>query len=269
MLLAVNDLQVQTDKQSGDTQASQHHERPGVVVRNGSLLGLDGAVGQTLNDVGVGAVQYLADEDGEEPQTDVLNPENQGVGTTDDLGVYQLGHAGPQGGRNQRERRTEHEDGQIGNDKAGGSATLEHGQNKGKRQVAGNQQQGAEHEHRGGLTLVVNIVAQDGSDTHSQQGEYGKDALGSLAHITHVAIADECNNRDAQQTILGALVLHEVAHKGGSGNNQHNDILIDGQALTGPERVGIYLSEREVALQHVDGILLEGEDGAVVEHAQQ
>ena len=269
MLLAVNDLEVQTDEQSGNAQACQHHEGPGVVVGNCSLLGLDGAVGKTLNDVGVSAVEHLADEDGEEPQTDVLDPENQCVGATDDLGIHQLGNAGPQGGGNERERRTQHQDGQVSHNKAGGSATLEHGQDEGERQVAGNQQQRAQHEHRSGFTLVVHVVAQNGGDTHSQQGEYGEDALGTLAHVTHVAVANQGDYRHAQQAVLGALVLHEVAHEGGGGNHEHHDILVDGQTLAGPERVGINLGERQVALQHVHGILLEGEDGAVVEHAQQ
>ena len=43
----------------------------------------------------------------------------------------------------------------------------------------------------------------------------------------------------------------------------------DGYRRTGPERIAAGLGQGEVALQHIHRILLEGEDGAIVEHAEQ
>ena len=68
VLLLVHYAEVEGDEACGDTKGGQHDEGPGVVE-----LGGGGAFG-------VGAVEHFADEQGEEPEANVLNPENQGVG---------------------------------------------------------------------------------------------------------------------------------------------------------------------------------------------
>ena len=84
-------------KSAGHTEACQHDERGSVVELRG--------VGHTL----VGSVEHLTDEEREEPQTDILNPEDQCVGRTNHLGIDELRHAGPQRGRYEREGSTEDE----------------------------------------------------------------------------------------------------------------------------------------------------------------
>ncbi len=81
VLLLVNHLEVQTEQQSGDTQAGKDYHGPGIVIL------------RRVGDTRVGLVEHIANQHGEEPQTDVLNPENQSVGRTDYLGVNQLGVA--------------------------------------------------------------------------------------------------------------------------------------------------------------------------------
>ena len=97
----VDDLQQEAEQQGGNTEARQHDERRGVVELGG------------IGDSGIGGVEHLADEQGEEPQADVLNPENEGVGRADDLGVDELRNAGPQGGGHEREAGAENKDGGI------------------------------------------------------------------------------------------------------------------------------------------------------------
>ena len=66
--LAVNDLQDETEHEGCQTEAGKHHQGRGVVVLSG------------VGDTGVGLVEHLADEQWEEPEADVLNPEDEGVG---------------------------------------------------------------------------------------------------------------------------------------------------------------------------------------------
>lgn len=68
VLLLVHNLQDETDEECSHTEACQHNERCGVV----ELCG----VCHTL----VGGVEHLTDEEREEPQADILNPEDQRVG---------------------------------------------------------------------------------------------------------------------------------------------------------------------------------------------
>lgn len=218
---------------------------------------------------GVGVVQHHADEGGEEAEADVLNPEDGGIGRADDLLVDQLGHRGPQGGGHQREGGAEDEDGDIGHHGAADGVALEDGQDEGEGEVADDQQDGAEHEHGGSLTLVVDIVAEDGGDGHGQQREHGEDGLGGATHVAHVAVDDEGHDGEGHEAELQAFLLREVAGEGADGHDEHDDVLHDGHLAAGPEGTLLGGVERQVALQHVDGIFLEGEDGAVVEHAEQ
>ena len=78
-----------------------------------------------IGDSWVGGVKHLANEQGEQPQTDVLNPEDEGIGRTDDLGIYELGNGRPQRSWNQRERGTQHQNSGIGNDDTTYGITLE------------------------------------------------------------------------------------------------------------------------------------------------
>ena len=117
--------------------------------------------------------------------------------------------------------------------------------------------------------MVVEIVAQDGGDAHGQQWEHGEDGLSRLAHVAHVAEGDEGYDRDAEHGVLQRLVLQEVEGEGGGCHDEHDEILHDGHRGACPEGIGVNLGEGEVALEHVDGILLEGEDGRIIEHAEQ
>ena len=116
---------------------------------------------------------------------------------------------------------------------------------------------------------MIDIRAEYRGDEHGKQWEHGEDALGRLTHVTHVAIGDECQDGHAKQQHLVLTFLLEVAGKSGCGYDEHDDVLHDGHAAAGPVGVFGRSSEGEVALQHVDGVLLEGEDGRIVEHAEQ
>ena len=127
--------------------------------------------------------------------------------------------------------------------------------------MTANQQQRAEDEHRGSLAVVVEVGAENRGDEHGQQGENGEDGLSRLAHVAHVAVGDEGDDADGQQAELVGTLLLEVGGEAGSSDDEHDDVLHDGDARRGPERTGIGGGQREIALQHVDGVLLEGEDG--------
>ena len=116
---------------------------------------------------------------------------------------------------------------------------------------------------------MVEVGAENRGDEHSQQGEHGKDGLSRLAHIAHITIGDQGDDRYGQQTIPQVGLLLEVGGKTGGSHDKHNDILHDGHRVAGPERVGIRCRQRQVTLQHIDGVLLEGEDSRIVEHAEQ
>lgn len=113
-LFLVNYFQHKAQYQCSHTKASQHHEGSRVVVRNSSLIRRNRAVLQSFNQFGVRLVKHLTNEQGEEPQTDVLNPENQCVGTTDDFSINEFGHTGPQRSRYQREAGAQHQNGEVG-----------------------------------------------------------------------------------------------------------------------------------------------------------
>ena len=116
---------------------------------------------------------------------------------------------------------------------------------------------------------MVHIVAEHRCDAYGEEREHGKDRLCRLTHVAHVAVGHECHDRNNEHGAFGCLVVHEVEHEGCSSHNEHDGILHDGHRWRSPERVGGHLCEREVTLQHVYGILLEGEDGRIVEHAEQ
>ena len=90
-----------------------------------------------------------------------------------------------------------------------------------------------------------------------------------MAHVAHVAVDDEEHDCGGGAGVFNHLVLAEVAGKGGGGHDEHDDVLHHGDGVACPEGVGVDSVEREVALQHVDGVLLEGEDGGIVEHAKK
>ena len=73
MLLAVYNLEVESQKQGSHTEAGEHYQRPRIVIADGGCLRCNGAGGNLCGDVGIGSVENLADEQREEPQTDVLN----------------------------------------------------------------------------------------------------------------------------------------------------------------------------------------------------
>jgi len=119
--LLVHHLEDESDGECCYAEACEHDERPGVVVLRG------------VGDAGVGLVEHFADEQREEPQADVLNPEDERVGGADDFGVNELGHAGPKGGRHEREAGAEDEDGEVGDAHSSDGVALELGQDGRRR----------------------------------------------------------------------------------------------------------------------------------------
>src|SRR5574344_585892 len=69
-------LQHEAEDEGGYAQTGKHHQRSGVV----ELCGVCNA--------GIGLVEYFADKQWEEPQTDVLNQENQCIGRTNYFGIH-------------------------------------------------------------------------------------------------------------------------------------------------------------------------------------
>ena len=116
---------------------------------------------------------------------------------------------------------------------------------------------------------MVDIVAEDGRYAYGQQREHGEHRFGALAHVAHVAESHERYDGHNLHQRAHGLAFREVAGEGRSSYYEHDDILDDCDGVAGPERVGRKLGEREVALEHVNGVLLEGEYGRIVEHAEQ
>ena len=94
--------------------------------------------------------------------------------------------------------------------------------------MAANQQQRAQHEHRGSLAMMVEVRAQDRRNQHGQQWEHSEDRLSRLAHVTHITIGNQRDDRDSQQTVLQVGLLLEVRCEASSSHNQHDDVLNDG-----------------------------------------
>ena len=94
-LLLVNHLEYEAEQQGGHAEAGEHYERGCVVVGHGGLLRGDEAGFEVGDELRIGLVEHLADEQREEPQADVLYPEDEGVCASDDFRVNELGHAGP------------------------------------------------------------------------------------------------------------------------------------------------------------------------------
>ncbi len=114
MVLFVDSLEDNADNKSGHTQTSRHEQGPGVFVRNRCNGRIHLAGSHLGYDIGIGVVEHLTDKQGEVSQTDILNPENERVGRTQNLIVDQFGNAWPQSGRNQRERGSKNQNGDIG-----------------------------------------------------------------------------------------------------------------------------------------------------------
>ena len=102
-LLLVDDAEHETEQECCNAQASQHDERSCVVELS------------WVSNIGICLVQNLPDKQGEEPKTDVLNPEDKCVGRTYHLGIHQLRNAWPKACGHQREAGTQHKDSDIGN----------------------------------------------------------------------------------------------------------------------------------------------------------
>ena len=113
MLLAIDDLKVEANQHGRDAETCEHDERPSVVQLVRRSAG------------GVGAGQHIADQDREEPQSNVLDPEDQGISGAEDLLIDELRDGRPQSRGDQREAGSEHQDRDIGDDGSADSATLE------------------------------------------------------------------------------------------------------------------------------------------------
>ena len=90
---------------------------------------------------------------------------------------------------------------------------------------------------------MVYIIAQDGGNAHGKQWEHGKDRLGRLTHVAHVAVGDKGYDGQAEHTVLETLVLEEVEHERCNSHHKHDDILDDGNRRGCPEGVGGNLSK--------------------------
>ena len=126
--------------------------------------------------------------------------------------------------------------------------------------MASDKQYRAKHEHRSGFTLVVDKLAENRGDADGKKGENREDGCRGLAHITHHTVPHKSHNRYSQGRVTYNLILGEIACKGRRGNHQHNDILEDSHSVSSPERGLVGRGQSQVALKHVDGILLEGEN---------
>ena len=83
-LLLIDHFEDEAEDEGSDAEAGEHDERGRVVALRGVF------------DARVRLVEHLADEQREEPQADVLNPEDEGVGRADNLRIDKLRHTGPQ-----------------------------------------------------------------------------------------------------------------------------------------------------------------------------
>lgn len=101
VFLFVDNFENKTNQQCSQAQACEHYERPRVVIGHRGLLLCHGASCQILGNLRISSVKNLANQNWEQPQTDVLNPENQRVGTTDDFFRNELWHTWPQSCRHE------------------------------------------------------------------------------------------------------------------------------------------------------------------------
>ena len=68
MLFSVNHFKDKTNDESSYAKSGKHEERVGVIVL------------QRVGYSGVARIKYLADKKGKKPKSDILNPENKGIG---------------------------------------------------------------------------------------------------------------------------------------------------------------------------------------------
>ena len=81
----VHYFQDKTQYQRGNAQTCQHDERHSVVVGHGGLFPCDGSALKIGNQLRICIVENFANEQREEPQANVLNPEDQGVCASDNF----------------------------------------------------------------------------------------------------------------------------------------------------------------------------------------
>ena len=251
VFLLVDALEDETEEESNDAEASEHHQRPSIVITDGGSFGSHRAVGHSLDDIGIGLIEDLTDEHGEEPEADILDPEDEGVSRTDNLGIHELRNAGPKSGGHERERSAEHEDSEIRHHYSTDSRTLEQGEDESEGEVASDKKEGSEHEHRSCFTLIIDVITENRSDADSQEGEYGEDGSSRLTHIAHIAIGYKSHNSEAEHRDLHNLTLAEIACKRGTGYYDHDNILDHGHHIRCPHRVGGKFGESEPLLQAI------------------
>ena len=116
---------------------------------------------------------------------------------------------------------------------------------------------------------MVNIAAKYRGDTYCQQGEDGKDCSCRLAHIAHITVCNESDDCHYQRRNFYALVLNESEAEGACSRYKHDDVLDICAGIRAPEGRRIGRGQRDVALKHIYGIFLEGEDCRVIEYAEK
>ena len=154
----VNGFQHESQYQGGHAQTGKHYQGSCVVVRDGRFFRTDGSVLQLGYQLRVGFVQHFANQQREEPQADVLYPENKGVGTTDNFGIYQFRYTGPQRGGHQGETGSQNKNGKVSDDDASHCVAFEGRQYECKCEVAKDKQYGADDKHGRRFSFVVDIV---------------------------------------------------------------------------------------------------------------
>ena len=120
-LFLIDDLQDKSEDESCHAETGQHDQGSRIV----KLCG--------VCDARVRLVENLSDKQREEPETYVLNPEDEGIGRPDYLCIDQLRHAGPQGSRDKREGRAQYENRRVGDDDSANGISLEGRKHEGER----------------------------------------------------------------------------------------------------------------------------------------
>ena len=87
MFLLIKRFQYKSENKGCYSEACKHHERRRIIVADRSLIGGEGAVGKSFHNLRIGLVKNLTYKHREEPEADVLDPEYQGVGGTDDFRI--------------------------------------------------------------------------------------------------------------------------------------------------------------------------------------
>ena len=114
----------------------------------------------------IGGNTERTNQHGYQAQADILYPENQAIGRTEDLLINNLWHTGPHRCWHQREANTQHEN----SAESQGLAWIKW-QDKREDTVANNHDNRTYHHHRCTFTLIINEHTEEWSQYHCQDWE--------------------------------------------------------------------------------------------------